>query len=229
MRARCQRLPVARVQCAAMMADVPWIVRRGPRSRRLLLLLHGNAEDERSFAAYGALLDPRRDFALVVPRGPLVAKEGFGWYRVGASGPEPDTFFPALAYVDALLERACQEQQLPREEALIAGFCQGGALGLALALRESARCVPPGILFMSGYWAEPPGMSYRLVDPERTAVLAISGTHDSVIPPARQEDAARALEARGLRVERRSFAMGHQVTLESLAGARDWLDRFRAA
>jgi predicted esterase len=60
-------------------------------------------------------------------------------------------------------------------------------------------------------------------------VLAISGTHDAVIPPARQEDAARALEARGLHVERRSFAMGHQVTLESLAGARDWLDRFRSA
>jgi len=212
-----------------MQTPVDWVVRRGPRSRRLLFLLHGNAEDERSFAAYGALLDPRREFALVVPRGPLVAKDGFGWYRVGARGPEPDTFFPALAHVESLLERACDEQALPREQALIGGFCQGAALATALALGASARCIPPGLLFMSGYWAQPAGMQYRSADPARTAVLAISGTHDATIPPERQEDAARAIEARGLRVERRSFAMGHQVTLESLAGARDWLQQFRGA
>jgi phospholipase/carboxylesterase len=210
-----------------MSSEVEWVVRRGPRSRRLLFLLHGNAEDERTFAAFGALLDPRRDFALVVPRGPLRAKDGFGWYRVGASGPEPDTFFPALAHVDALLERACQEQALPREEALIGGFCQGGALGVALSLGERARCTPPGILFMSGYWAEPAGMGYRQFAGAVPRVLAISGTHDSVIPPARQEDAAREIEARGAQVERRSYPMGHQVTLESLSGAREWLARFR--
>jgi predicted esterase len=211
-----------------MSDDVEWVVRRGPRSRRLLFLLHGNAEDERSFAAYGALLDPRRDFALVVPRGPLAAKDGFGWYRVGASGPEPDTFFPALERVEGLLERACRELELPREQALIGGFCQGGALGTALALRAGARCVPPGLLFMSGYWAEPPGMTYGSAK-GATQVLAISGTRDQVIPPERQEEAARAIAERDCRMERRSYAMGHQVTLESLAGARDWLDRFRAA
>jgi len=207
---------------------VEWVVRRGPRSRRLLFLLHGNAEDERSFAAYGALLDPRRDFALVVPRGPLEAKDGFGWYRVGANGPEPDTFFPALGYVERLLERACTEQELPREQALLGGFCQGGALATALALRAGARCVPPGLLFMSGYWAAPPGMNYASAG-GATQVLAISGTHDSVIPPERQEDAARAIAGRDCRIERQSYPMGHQVTLESLAGARGWLDRFRAA
>ena len=212
-----------------MEAQVDRVVRRGPRSRRLLFLLHGNAEDASSMAAYGALLDPRRDFALVVPRGPLVAKEGFGWYRVGAQGPEPETFFPALAHVEQLVEHACNELELPREEALIGGFCQGGALATALALGTSARCVPPGLLFMSGYWAEPPGMRYRAEVPAGTAVLAISGTHDAVIPPDRQEAAARAIESRGPRVERRSYAMGHQVTLESLAGARDWLQQFRGA
>jgi predicted esterase len=210
-----------------MAPEVEWVVRRGPRSRRLLFLLHGNAEDERTFAAYGALLDPRREFALVVPRGPLRAKDGFGWYRVGANGPEPDTFFPALAYADGLLERACEEQALPREQALIGGFCQGGALGVALALGEHARCVPPGILFMSGYWAEPAGMSYRHLPGDATRVLAISGTHDAVIPPQRQADAAREIEARGASIERQSYAMGHQVTLESLSGAREWLARFR--
>jgi predicted esterase len=214
---------------ADMEAPVDWVVRRGPRSRRLLFLLHGNAEDERSMAAYGALLDPRREFALVVPRGPLAAKDGFGWYRVGAQGPEPDTFFPALARVEQLLERACAELELPREQALIGGFCQGGALGTALALGASARCVPPGLLFMSGYWAEPPGMQYRAEVRADTAVLAISGTHDAIIPPDRQAEAANAIEARGARVERRSYAMGHQVTLESLAGAREWLQRFRGA
>jgi len=211
-----------------MASDVEWIVRRGPRSRRLLFLLHGNAEDERSFAAYGSLLDPRRELALVVPRGPLAAQDGFGWYRVGPDGPEPGSFFPALDHVDRLLECACEEQQLPREEALIGGFCQGGALGTALALREGARCVPPGILFMSGYWAEPPGMRYRKEWTRRPEVLAIAGSHDAVIPPERQAEAARELEALGCRVERCSYAMGHQVTLESLSGARDWLGRFAA-
>lgn len=210
-----------------MAPEVEWVVRRGPRSHRLLFLLHGNAEDERTFAAFGALLDPRREFALVVPRGPLRAKDGFGWYRVGANGPEPDTFFPALEYVDGLLERACDEQNLAREHALVGGFCQGGALGVALSLGPRARCTPPGILFMSGYWAEPQGMHYPRRQGDAPRVLAISGTHDSVIPPERQEDAAREIEARGAAVERRSYAMGHQVTLESLAGARDWLAQFR--
>jgi predicted esterase len=209
-----------------MATDVEWIVRRGPRARRLLFLLHGNAEDERSFAAYGALLDPRKELALVVPRGPLAAKDGFGWYRVGPSGPEPDTFFPALEYVENLLERACHEQQLAREDALIGGFCQGGALGLALALGDAARCAPPGVLFMSGYWAEPPGMRYRSAAGRGTAVLAISGEHDAIIPPERQDAAADSIARRGFRVERRRYAMGHQVTLESLAGARDWLRQF---
>ena len=209
-----------------MAREAEWVVRRGPHSRRLLFLLHGNAEDERTFAAYGALLDPRRRFALVVPRGPLAAKDGFGWYRVGPGGPEPDSFFPALARVEQLLERACEEQKLAREEALIGGFCQGGALAAALALGAGAPCVPPGLLFMSGYWAEPQGMKYRRLQPGETSALAISGEHDSVIPPARQDEAADALERCGLAVERRRYAMGHQVTLESLGGAREWLTRF---
>ena len=109
---------------------------------------------------------------------------------------------------------------------MVGGFCQGAALALALGLGASTGRQPAGLLFMSGYFADPPGMRYREANGATSQVLAIYGKQDRVISSERHQAAVREISKRGFPVERQLFDMGHQVTLESLATARNWLRGF---
>ena len=209
--------------------SLPVHTRRGRRDpERLLLMLHASGEEEGAFAGYGSLLDPEGRFLVAAPRGPLPLRRGNAWYRMSSAGPEVDTFFPALDAVHRCVDELCTRHGLAREAAVFGGFSQGAALALAAALGDSGRAAPAGLLFLSGYLPEPPGLAYRKASsgaPRNPAVLAIHGRADSMVVPERGRRAADAMERWGYAVDRRELDIDHRVELESLLAARDWLKR----
>lgn len=197
----------------------------GPDAERVLLLVHGYGADERDLGGLVPYLDEGGRFAVVLPRGPLAAPgtPGFAWYDFGA---DPDAtaagFAAALAELDALLDEQCAALGLPREEAVVGGFSQGGGLALALGLGHSDHARPRAVLAMS------PAATVEMVSLDRNAagtvpVLVQHGTHDPLIPVKRARALARGLQQRRVPVVWREYPMEHNVALESLRDARTWL------
>src|SRR5947209_11470747 len=197
---------------------------RGSESDRLLLLLHGYGADERDLGGLLPYLDPDGHFATVLPRGPVAAPPGSSSYDV-TSDPGAG-FADALAAVDDLLDTACKEQGMAREEAVVGGFSQGAGIALALALGPTDRPRPAGVVAMSPFVA--PGT--LRVDPEgaaHVAVLLQHGTDDPMAPVAGTRELAKALSGAGLSVVFTEYPMGHEVALDSVEQGHAWLDAVR--
>ncbi len=199
-----------------------------PTAARVMLLIHGYGADERDLGGIMSYLDPEGRFLTILPRGPIAAPPGFAWYdiaaTVGETSADSDSgFMTALDELDDLLDEVCAARGLARHEAVVSGFSQGGALALALGLRVSDRARPAGILAMSTYLPDDPGLTYDLVAAKDVPILVQHGTDDPLIPLARGRAAAETLIAAGLPVTFQQYPMGHQVAMESMSAAHEWL------
>jgi thioredoxin 1 len=198
----------------------------GSEAKRVLLLAHGYGADERDLGGLLPYLDPEGMFTTVMPRGPLAAPgaPGFSWYDMSAP-PGPDAFAAVLDELDATLDAACAEYGFARSEAIVGGFSQGAGLALALALRPSDEPHPAGALAMSPFL---PGLDGLEIDDAAVGsipVLVQHGTQDQMIPVKQSRALARALRAAGVPTVFREYPMEHQVALEGLQDAREWLSR----
>jgi thioredoxin 1 len=203
-----------------------------PSADRVLLLIHGYGADERDLGGLLPYLDPEGRFLTVLPRGPVSAPPGFAWYDIGAvagdAGDADVTFVDSLRELDDLLDEVCTETGRARAEAVVAGFSQGGALAVALGLQRTERARPAAILAMSTYLPDVDGVDYDWEAAKSQPVLVQHGTEDPLIPVERGRDLARTLEAHGVPVVYGEYPMGHQVALESIQQAHEWLGAVRA-
>ena len=198
----------------------------GPHPARLFLLIHGKGADEHDLEPLLPHLDPQGRFQFVLPRAPLPFPPGFMWYTTDGIPKGGSELVPSVDALDDLLDSACAQGGFDRTQAIVGGFSQGAALSLALGLRRSDRPRPAGVLAMSGFLPETPGIDYDLAG--APPVLVEHGTADPLIPVTRGREAARTLQEAGVPVVYREYPMGHQVAVESLADAAAWLDQVLA-
>ncbi len=194
---------------------------KGSDAQRLLLLVHGLGADERDLGALLPYLDAEGHFAAVLPRGPLPTPgtPGFMWYDFAADTAEG--FAAAVAELDALVDEQCAELGFDRSQAIFAGFSQGGGLVLALGLYAVTvgKVAPAGVIAMS-----PLAIEGELAPTaQEVPVLIQHGTDDPMLPVQGSRELARALRGVGVPTVYREYAMEHQVTLDSLRDAREWL------
>jgi thioredoxin 1 len=201
----------------------------GSDAERALLLMHGYGADERDLGGLLPYLDPEGKFVTVLPRGPHSAPPGFSWFDVMTQDPDAARagFDEALTAVDELLDSACAEHGMAREEAVVAGFSQGAGLAFALAYRRSDKPHPAAVLAMS------PFVRDEMVDVDweqakDIPILLQHGTDDPMVPVKNSRELAAQLLERGVPVVYGEYPMGHEVALESVHQARGWLDAVRA-
>jgi thioredoxin 1 len=182
---------------------------KGGSPERVLLLVHGLGADERDLGGLLPYLDPDGHFATVLPRGLVSAPPGFAWYEWAPDGRfDAAGFATSLEALDDLLDEACAEHGLARDEAVVGGFSQGAGMMLTLALRRSERPRPAAVLAMSPAL---PGLDAIDVDWEGAKTLPVLVQHGTGVPIVYSE-----------------YPMAHQVALESVQQARGWLDAVRA-
>jgi thioredoxin len=197
-----------------------------PQAARVLMLAHGYGADERDLGGLLSYLDPEGRFLTVLPRGPVAAPPGFAWYDIGAvsGGHVADaTFTTSLRELDDLLDEVCKEHDKPRADAVAGGFSQGGGLAVALGLRKSDRAHPAAVLAMSAYLPDVEGVEYDWDAATDIPVLVQHGTNDPLIPVERGRELAATLDEHGVPVTYREYPMEHQVALESVQDAHEWL------
>jgi phospholipase/carboxylesterase len=120
------------------------------------------------------------------------------------------------------LVRRENERGVPCERIVVAGFSQGGAIAVHMALRHSEPL--GGLVLLSTYLAA----EERLAEERHAANAALPifqahGTRDPMVVPERGRAARSRLVELGYEVEWHEYAMEHQVCLEEAADLGRWL------
>ena len=186
-----------------------------------LALLHGRGADEHDLEPLLDALDPDRQLAGYLPRGPLALPPGGAhWYIVREVGfPDPPTFLPTFERVSAWTDAALEDAGVPPERLVLAGFSQGAVMSYSLGLAAS-RARPAGILAFSGFVPRVDGFELDLAVRAGLPVSIAHGALDPVIQVEFGRDARERLTAAGLEVRYREDPVGHTISPGGLAQAR---------
>jgi len=191
----------------------------------LLLLLHGVGSHEEDLLGLAPYLDPR--FLIVSARGPITIAPGmYAWFQVVLDPMHPvinpEQAESSRRAIIRFLGEAVEAYGADRGRVFLMGFSQGAIMSLSVALTEPAAVA--GVVAMSGRLL--PEVLPLLPPPDALRGLAIllqHGTADQVLPIHHGRSARDRLAALPLDLTYREYAMGHQVSEESLADAAAWL------
>ena len=127
--------------------------------------------------------------------------------------------------LDALLTPLAAGRGFGRDHARVGGFSQGAGLALGVALRRSDAPHPCGVLAMSPAVPDVSLLEIDTVAAPGIPVLIQHGTEDPLIPVKRVRQLARDLRTAGVPVVYREYPMEHQVAIESMRDAHDWMNQ----
>ena len=209
------------------------VVDTGPDPQYAVVWLHGLGADGYDFEPVVPLLRGSGEAGVrfIFPHAPVQPVTINGgmrmraWYdirgldlkdRVDAEGIRE-----SAAQVEALLV-AEEARGVPASRIVLAGFSQGGAVALYLALRFDRRLA--GIIALSTYLPLADELTeYRHEANAETPIFMAHGTGDPVVPVALGEASARRLEALGQPLSWQTYPIPHAVSPEELADVRSFL------
>jgi phospholipase/carboxylesterase len=196
-----------------------------------VIWLHGLGADGHDFEPIVPELRLRRAVRFVFPHAPIRSVtinnglEMRAWYDIASFDfrAEDDAGIRASAAAVARLVDREVERGVAAERIVLAGFSQGGAIALHLALRESRRLA--GVLALSTYLP----LAAMLAREKSAANAALPifmahGEYDPVIPLAAADASRRVLEREGYAVGWHVYPMPHAVCAPEITAIGAWLD-----
>ena len=209
----------------------------GPASdaRSSVIWLHGLGADGHDFEPIVPELglNPELAIRFVFPHAPAIPvtiNSGMimpAWYDIRGTDLDDREDLEGVrlsaSRIQDLIEREV-ERGISRERIVLAGFSQGGAVALFLALRYPHRLA--GILGLSTYL-----VGESLVESDRhpanqdTPIFMAHGRFDPMVHLDRGESARRRLHGLGYQVTWNEYPMMHEVCLEELREVGSWLGK----
>lgn len=172
----------------------------------VVILLHGHDDAPSTFDALASRL--RADGLVVhVPTGPFATPNGATWFDSHDDGiPRTDHVLAALDAVDAVVADA------EPDDVTLAGFSQGGALGLLWALRaEGSPRRIAGVASIAGWLPSIEGVDLDLGACRARRVLVAHGAEDDVVPLPAGRSVARLLDRHAIPVVFVERDAGHTI------------------
>jgi phospholipase/carboxylesterase len=196
-----------------------------PRNLPLVVGMHGRGAAAEDLGGLAAQLDDQH-YRYVLFYGPRVLYMGDGiryaWYD---SASMDETLLPSRQKVLAALRELWSRHDVAPRQTVLFGFSQGAVMtydaGFHLAPRESLA----GMVAMSGRLYKADDLDRALADHRDQAVLIVHGQNDPGITLEDATTARKVLERAGLRPEYHDFPMAHEVTPDSLAVVRRFVQR----
>lgn len=191
----------------------------------LLLLLHGVGSHEGDLVQLAPFLDGR--FFVISARAPVTLAPGmYAWFEVqldpGRPIINPQQAESSRIRLVGFIDEAIETYRLDPSRVYLMGFSQGAIMSLSVALTRPEKVA--GIVAMSGRIL--PEIAPMIAPPEALRGLPIfvaHGTEDQVLPVHHGRAARDLLQRLPLALTYREYAMGHQVTEESLTEIAAWL------
>ncbi len=197
----------------------------GAEGLPLIIAIHGRGADATDLAGLAGELHGDR-YQWVLPQGPRPVSlapgyTGWAWYDLGASQAQTviESRDLLMRFVDSLLAKL----DVPRSRTLIMGFSQGAVMAMHVGLASLEPFA--GIVAMSGHL--PAAEELIPILPERLdrKLIMVHGTRDSVLSIDVGRRARDIIEKAGLKPEYHEFDMDHQITADSLAVVRSFVER----
>ncbi len=197
----------------------------GPSKAPVLVMLHGIGSHEGDLLQLAPYLDPR--LAVISLRAPLPwGAGGFAWFEM-AWTPEglvgdPEQARRSRELLSHFLDQGIPSLGLDPAQVYLLGFSQGAIMSLYLALTQPEKLA--GVVAMSGRLS--PEILAEAVEPARLqhlSILVVHGTADTVLPVAFGRQMRDYFASLPLSFTYREYAMGHEVSPESLRDIQGWL------
>jgi phospholipase/carboxylesterase len=202
-------------------------------ARAAVIWLHGLGADGHDFEPIVPHLglDPALGVRFVfphAPRMPVSINMGLvmpAWYDIRDLSPK-------ARHDEAGIRRAANEVEkliarenargLPCERIVLAGFSQGGAIAMHVALRSPEKLA--GLAALSSYLVLADELERERSDANLALPIFIAhGTYDPMVPYDRGVASCEKLRALGYRVDFRSYPMQHEVCLEEIQAVGEFL------
>lgn len=206
-------------------------IESGKNPRHSIIWLHGLGADGHDFEPVAGEIRLPCAMRYIFPHAPMrpvTINGGFvmrAWYDIAGQdiGARQDAagIRASQAAVEALIAREVARGIAPHN-IFLAGFSQGGAIALHIALRQSAPL--GGVLALSAYLPLADSVPDEMQAGSRiTPVFMAHGRSDSVVPYKLGVDSREALLALGCAVEWHEYAMPHSVCDAELRDIETWL------
>src|SRR5258706_14471664 len=207
-------------------------IQTGPRPDAAVIWLHGLGADGHDFEPIvpELRLPPALQLRFVFPHAPVrpvTLNRGLrmrAWYdilQLGGGAEDEAGIGESASAVERLIDQQIQ-QGISTARIVLAGFSQGGAIALHLALRYPAPLA--GVLALSTYLPLPGKLKEEMSEANRKRPIFMAhGLHDEIIPLRRAEQSRKALADAGYDVEWRTYPMPHSVCAEEIADIASFL------
>jgi phospholipase/carboxylesterase len=199
-----------------------------------VIWLHGLGADGHDFAPIAPRLgaDARAAVRFVFPHAPSIPVSlNFGmvmpaWYDI--AGPDlrrtrhdEAGIRRSAAHVETLIARE-RRRGVAADRIVLAGFSQGGAIALHVALRHEEKLA--GLIILSTYLLLEDRLEAERSDANRgLAILQCHGTIDPMVPEERGRACRDKLMSLGWSVRYETWPMEHQVCEEEIDVIGAWL------
>jgi phospholipase/carboxylesterase len=158
------------------------------------------------------------------PRRPVSINMGLimrAWFDIRGLDFEGDVdrkgIGESVGQIEALVARE-RERGIASRRIVLAGFSQGGAIALQVALRHPEPLA--GVVALSTYL---PAWPDEAAGKARPSVFQAHGTDDPLIALERGEKTRDRLLALGCPVEWKTYPMAHEVCVEEIADISAWM------
>ncbi len=202
---------------------VMWAPRGASAPLPLVIVMHGRGADANDLAELAPLIAP--ECRVIFPNAPKPWDAGqgmtFGFSWFDGWPPQGSSFGSSRTLVLEFIKAAAERFPTLPGKIVVAGFSQGALVALDVGFRTEEPVA--GIVAMSGaiYEKELPDLRAR----KNQKVLIVHGSEDEVIQVIAARRTRMVLEENGVSPEYHEFAMGHQVTQESIAVVSEFIRR----
>jgi phospholipase/carboxylesterase len=164
------------------------------------------------------------DMLVIAPRAPRLFKlgGGYAWYDLSEEGiPDPSSFRESLRLLQEFLMQIRKGYPIDPTEIILLGFSQGAVMSYAAGLLNPIGV--QGIVALSGYIPSRSNLSIQWNELKGFPVFISHGAYDELIPIKLGKESADLLRKAGATVTYREYAMGHQVTEDTLRDVISWM------
>jgi len=187
-----------------------------PGTGPTIITLHGYGGNEAEVSGLATWLHP--DATVLSPRGQLVEGDTLRWYgRFTGQQFDPVDIEDRAAELMAFLRDAAARYSFALQDALVAGFSNGGAMAAALGV-----LYPDEITRVVVFSGVLPFDSLPPTDLSSTSVWSSRGDSDMWVSEEAGRHLTESLSSRGARVGSLVRPGGHGITEEEIQGAQEF-------
>ena len=202
----------------------------GKHPQYSIIWLHGLGADGQDFAPIAEELNLPKAVRYIfphAPRRPVTINGGFvmrAWYDIASdridAEQDEEGIRQSSTEVMALIEQEAA-RGIPHRHIFLAGFSQGGAIALHVAMRMSMPLA--GVLALSTYLPLSHKATEATADSRNTPIFMAHGKYDPIVPHALGLASRNHLNALGYAVQWHEYPMQHTVIEEELRDIEGWL------